>query len=464
VLYRYSEVFRTLLVVADLSLVGGSWLAAYAIRFHTDLAVPLGVPPFEDYLPPLLVILPLWLGLFWMHDLYEPKRIDSLAGEAFAVFRATAIGVVLLVTITFFARSYFFSRGVMATFGVLSATAVVALRGSVRVGLRAMRRRGLNLRYVLVVGSGDLARHVIDRIHKHPAAGLRVRGVLSERPGSADRRVVGAPVIGTYSELKEFLHRDRTDMVIVALPRQESEQLEKVLLDLADEVVSVKVVPELPDIMTLRASVEDLDGVPIIGLRESPMVGWAAVEKRAFDLVVSTAGLILCLPLLAAIALAIRLGSGPPVLYVQERMGLDGRVFRMFKFRTMRAGAESESGPTWAQRGDARRTRLGAWLRRFSVDELPQLWNVLRGDMSLVGPRPERPVFIEAFRREIPGYMLRHKVRAGMTGWAQVHGWRGDTSLHERVEHDIYYVQNWSLGLDVRILLMTLFRGHENAH
>ena len=216
--------------------------------------------------------------------------------------------------------------------------------------------------------------------------------------------------------------------------------------------------------MTLRSSVEELEGLPLINLRESPMVGWAAVQKRAFDVVVASLLLGGLSPLLALASLAVWLTSGRPLLYRQERMGLDGRVFRMAKFRTMRPDAEKETGPVWTSEDDPRRTPIGRFLRSTSIDELPQLWNVLRGDMSLVGPRPERPVFIERFRREIPGYMLRHKVRAGVTGWAQVHGWRGDTSLHERIEHDIYYIQNWSLGLDVRILLMTLWKGWVNRN
>jgi exopolysaccharide biosynthesis polyprenyl glycosylphosphotransferase len=251
---------------------------------------------------------------------------------------------------------------------------------------------------------------------------------------------------------------------VIALPREDGGQLEKILADLDDELVTVRLIPDLLHVMTLRSSVEELDGLPLINLRESPMVGWAAVQKRAFDVVVASLGLVAFAPVMALAALAVRASSGRPILYGQERMGLDGRVFRMIKFRTMRPDAERETGPVWTSSDDARRTRVGAFLRRTSLDELPQLWNVLRGDMSLVGPRPERPYFVERFRREIPGYMLRHKVRAGLTGWAQVHGWRGDTSLHERVEHDIYYIQNWSLALDLRILLMTLWHGHRNAY
>jgi exopolysaccharide biosynthesis polyprenyl glycosylphosphotransferase len=217
-------------------------------------------------------------------------------------------------------------------------------------------------------------------------------------------------------------------------------------------------------VLTLRSSVEDLDGLPTINLRDTPLVGWAAVEKRAVDVAVTLPLTIVLAPLLAVLALAVRVTTGSPVLYRQQRMGLDGHVFDVIKFRTMRDDAEAETGPVWTSEDDPRRTRVGSFLRATNMDELPQIWNVLRGDMSLVGPRPERPVFIERFKREVPGYMLRHKVKAGLTGWAQVHGWRGDTSLHERIEHDIYYIQNWSPGLDVRILLMTLWRGFRNAY
>ncbi|MCK7498412.1 MAG: exopolysaccharide biosynthesis polyprenyl glycosylphosphotransferase [Comamonadaceae bacterium] len=233
---------------------------------------------------------------------------------------------------------------------------------------------------------------------------------------------------------------------------------------LDDEVVSVRLVPDLLRILTLRSSVEDLDGLPMINLREEPLLGWAAVQKRVFDSVVSALTLIALSPVFALVALGVLVTMGRPIFYVQERMGLDGRTFRMIKFRTMRRDAESASGPVWTVPKDPRRTRFGALLRKTNLDELPQLWNVLRGDMSLVGPRPERPRLHRAVPARDPRYMLRHKMKSGITGWAQVHGWRGDTSLHERVEHDIYYIQNWSVGLDLRILAMTVWRAfHRNA-
>jgi len=462
-LYRYSEVFRTLLVFADAALVSLAWLGAWW------LAVGAGWAPAEPGLAShatlLLVIGPVFLLLVRGQGLYQPQRTGSLLSEAGGVIRATAMAVVLLVAATFFAGSPLRSRAAVAVFSLLAPVGVIGFRTAGRLGLRALRRRGLNQRFVLVVGDGQLAEEIIHRIHAHPEAGLQVLGVLSGRGRGARSRVSGIPVLGEFSQLKQILAGpDRIDEVIVALPQHEMQSLDKVLADLDDEVVSVKLVPDLLRVMTLRSSVESLDGLPIIGLRETPMVGWAIVKKRLFDIVVCGAIAAPAALVAGMAALAVFLSGGRAVLYAQDRTGLDGRVFRMWKFRSMQADAERETGPVWSVPRDPRRTRVGAWLRRTSLDELPQLWNVLRGDMSLVGPRPERPVFIESFKQQIPGYMLRHKVKAGLTGWAQVHGWRGDTSLHERVEHDLYYVQNWSVGLDVRILLMTLFRGGRNAH
>ncbi len=461
-LYRYSEIFRSCLLLADVMLVAGAWVGAYFIRFHTVFPAPLGIPEFRSYLPPLALIIPVWIGLFRARGLYEPQRTGSLLREVGLVIGASATGVVILAAVNFFFfRGYFYSRGAILAFLVLTTLGVGAFRVFGRLGLRALRRRGFNLRYALVVGAGRLAEEVIDRVHAHPEIGMRVRGVLAEAPSGPGRSVRGVPVIGDYGQLKDLLgrQRERVDQVFLALPRAESHHLEKILGDLDDEFVTVRLVPDLLHFMTIRSSVEDVDGLAMISLRDSPLVGWAAVTKRAFDVVVAGLALVAAAPLMAAIALAVRFSMGKPVLFRQKRVGLDGREFRMLKFRTMVRGAEKSTGPVWSAPRDPRRTRLGRWLRRTSLDELPQLWNVLRGDMSLVGPRPERQVFIDQFRREIPGYMLRHKVKSGLTGWAQVCGLRGNTSLHERIEHDIYYIQNWSLGLDLRILILTLFRG-----
>jgi len=452
-LHRYSDVFRTLLGAVDLALVALAWLAAYGLRFHAGIPAPLGVPPLAEYLYPLPLMLPLFLVLFHAHGLYQARRMDSPLGEAGAVVRATALAIVGIAAATFFARGPFYSRLAIGIFALLVPAFVIGVRSTVRSALRQARRRGYNLRYVLVVGSGPLAESVIERIGGRPEAGLRILGVVAD--GALGGRVASARVIGGYGDLKSILRAQRVDQLIIALSRHEAERFEKVVASLADEVVNVKIVPDLLHGYGLRSSVESLDGIPVIGLQETALFGWPAVAKRGFDLAVSAAALVALSPALLGIALAILVTSGRPVLYRQTRMGHDGREFAMLKFRSMRRDAEA-SGVGWTRADDPRRTRLGRWLRRFDLDELPQLVNVLRGEMSLVGPRPEQPAWIDAFRHEVPGYMLRHKVRAGMTGWAQVHGWRGDTSIEERLEHDLYYIQQWSFWLDLRILVMTL--------
>jgi Undecaprenyl-phosphate glucose phosphotransferase len=283
-----------------------------------------------------------------------------------------------------------------------------------------------------------------------------VLGVLGAKGEGRDSHL---PWLGRFEALRTVLDQRQIDIVFVALPHAESGRLPGILADIGDDPVAIHLVPDLYGFASLRGGFEEFEGVPLIHLRESPLYGWNRVLKRLFDVVVGGAALAVAAPAMAAIALAIRLTSGPPVLLRQERMGLDGRRFTMLKFRTMRVDAEAGTGPVWARADDPRRTRLGGFLRRGSFDELPQLFNVLVGDMSLVGPRPERPVFVEEFRRKIPGYMLRHKVKAGMTGWAQINGWRGNTSLEKRIEYDLYYIERWSILFDLKIVLWTLWRG-----
>ncbi|MCS5636036.1 MAG: undecaprenyl-phosphate glucose phosphotransferase [Myxococcota bacterium] len=453
-LYRHGEVFRSLLMASDLALVAMAWLFAFVVRFHTFLDSPQGIPPLSEYSLALAAILPVYGLILQRQGVYRPKRLGSFWTEAAEITWATTVALVLALSLSFFLRSYSFSRVVVGVFAVLVPVALMGLRIGVRTSLRIARRRGFNRRFALVVGSGRLAEEIIRRIHDHPSSGLHVVGLIAD--AAAESAPQGIPLLGRYADLKHVLSQRRIDHVIIALGSDEGYRLEKVLADLDDEVVSVMLAPDLLHIATLRSSVENFDGVPIIHLRDSPLVGWASVQKRTVDLVGSGAALLLTGPLLGLLALGVALSSGLPVLYRQKRMGLDGRIFTMLKLRTMRRDAE-RAGPGWSRLDDPRRTRFGTWLRRFSLDELPQLWNVMKGEMSLVGPRPEQAELIREFRREIPSYMLRHKVKSGMTGWAQVHGLRGDTSLHARIEHDIFYIQNWSLGLDFKIIVMTIW-------
>jgi Undecaprenyl-phosphate glucose phosphotransferase len=263
------------------------------------------------------------------------------------------------------------------------------------------------------------------------------------------------------------LDRQQVDIVFIALPHADASRLTAVLSGIGDDPIAIHLVPDVFSLVPARGGVEEFEMIPFIHLRESQLYGWNRVLKRAFDLVFGALALAVAAPMMLAIAVALKLTSPGPVLYHQERMGVDGRRFRMLKFRTMRVNAEAETGPVWARPDDPRRTALGSFLRRTSLDELPQLFNVLRGEMSLVGPRPERPSFVEEFRRRVPGYMLRHKVKAGITGWAQINGWRGNTSIERRIECDLYYIERWSLGFDLKILLQTFwygFRINRNAH
>jgi Undecaprenyl-phosphate glucose phosphotransferase len=304
---------------------------------------------------------------------------------------------------------------------------------------------------------------VVTRLRAHPEFGVRVVGYLDDqRP--VGERLEGKDVLGGCEAVTRVLADHRIDQVFVALPMEAHAEVLKVLNAIEGELVDVKMVPDVLQFVTLRAAVEELEGLPVVSLAQSPITGWSRLGKRAMDLVLALTGLVVLSPVLGLIALGVRLSSPGRVFYRQERMGLDGRSFAMLKFRSMHPGAEAESGPVWAAVDDARRTRLGRTLRRFSLDELPQLWNVVKGDMSLVGPRPERPFFVHQFKTLIPQYMLRHKVKSGLTGWAQVNGLRGNTSLEKRIEYDLYYIQNWSLLLDVKILLLTLYRAWQHRH
>jgi Undecaprenyl-phosphate glucose phosphotransferase len=464
VLKAHSRLFEQLMLAADLSVVALSWLAAYALRFYVvgPALVTPEVPPRRDYLLQLVPILLVWAFAFHWFDLYRPRRIGSHVSEWVDIAKASTLGVLVLVAIMQFAfHEYEYSRVVIVYFWVLSIAGASLLRAGFREALRGARRRGYNVRRAVVVGGGRPAADVLAMLARRVDLGMQVVGVLGDKKEAETRP---GPWLGGFEDVRAILDRHPVDIVFVALPHAEHGRLAGILADIGDDPVTIHLVPDVYGLASLRGGIEEFEAIPFIHLRESPLYGWNRVMKRAFDLVVGGVCLLVAAPVMLGVALAIRLGSPGPVLLRQERMGLDGRRFQLLKFRTMRVDAEAATGPVWARPDDDRRTPIGAALRRFNLDELPQLLNVLRGEMSLVGPRPERPVFVEDFRRRIPGYMLRHKVKAGMTGWAQVNGWRGDTSLEKRIEYDLYYIERWSLFFDLKILIQTLYRGFTNAY
>jgi Undecaprenyl-phosphate glucose phosphotransferase len=448
-------------------MIGLAWVTAYVLRFYVPvIPVTKGIPEASYYLALLPVIAAIWGGVFWGSGLYDPMRGATEASERRRIVRASSLAMLLFTAVSFlgFEKAYSLSRLTLLYFYVLSTGAVVVERTALREFLREVRRRGYNLRHVLVVGDGDLGRAVQERMSRHPEFGLKTRGFLTDDPTRVGGFVGTVPISGLWDDLADIVARDGIDQVVFALPFEALPRLAGLLGKLEAAAVDVKVVPDVERFVSLRTGIEEFGGLPLISLRETPLAGWNRILKRAMDVVLGGAALLLLSPLLLLIALLVKLTSAGPVFFHQERMGLDGRVFRVWKFRTMRTDAEAESGPVWAVEDDPRRTGVGQVLRRLSLDELPQLWNVLRGEMSLVGPRPERPVFIEDFRSRVPRYMLRHMVQAGMTGWAQVNGWRGNTSIEQRIEYDLYYIQNWSLRLDLKILMLTFVRGFVNKN
>ena len=448
----------------DVGVVVFAWLCAYWIRFGEYIPFPKGKPPFSDYLwfIPFLVVI--WAACLHIGGVYTPMRSDSRFNAYFRIFKASVYAIVMTMSAAFFYREYSYSRVAMAIFYALSVTGLVFSHLIVRAVLRELRRRGYNQRYALIVGGGELAQSLAETFARHPESGMALVGLLSEDPADVGKTYHGYKVIGVAGQVKEMIGAHRIDQVFIAYPHGSYGLMEDTLSSLADETVDIKLAPDVTQFIRLNSSVEDFDGFPIVSLSESPMYGWNKIIKSAFDHIFSMIFLVIWSPVMALIAIAIKLDSRGPILYTQERMSMGGDPFTIYKFRTMHEDAEVKTGAVWAKRGDDRTTRVGRILRQMSLDELPQLFNVAMGNMSLVGPRPERPVFVEGFKKNIPKYMLRHKMKAGITGWAQVNGLRGNTSLEKRVEYDLYYIENWSLLFDLKILWLTLWKGFINKH
>ena len=459
-LKKHSKFFETLVLLLDWITLSCSWLLAYYVRFYIPI-IPThkGIPSFYTYVSLLIIMIPLWFIVFKALGLYRPRRISSQVAEVVDIGKATSIATLILITLTFFVARQEFSRVFFLYFWIISIVALCITRILFREFLRLIRKKGYNLRYALIVGTGNLGQDITDKIQGHPELGIELRGFLSEDTSQVGNAVKGYQVLDTYENIRNIITNHKIDMVLIALPLSAHEKLKSILDNIADEMVSVMILPDLFEFITLRGGVGEFEGMPIISLRDSPLYGWNRVIKRSTDILLSLLIIIITSPLMFVISLLIKVTSNGPILYKQDRMGLDGKVFAMLKYRTMGIEAEEKTGPMWATENDHRRTLVGTFLRKTSLDELPQFFNVLKGDMSIVGPRPERPHFIQQFRSKIPKYMLRHKMKAGITGWAQVNGWRGNTSLEKRIEYDLYYIENWRLMFDFEIMWLTVWRG-----
>jgi len=474
---RYNRLLVAFHLISDAALAVCAFIIAYAIRFHLNI-IPItkGVPPLRQYvhmLPFVAAVVPLG---FHLQGLYRLRRGRSRVDDFFAVFVGSILAVVFGIVATLYVQTYFapdvakdrglyeVSQVVWAIFLVLNVALTFASRELVRETLERRWRAGIGLKRILIAGSGELGRVVADKILEHRELGYQIVGFVDDRAAGDHLGYRGLPLLGTIADASEIAVREAIDHLYVALPPEQHVQMLELIENTSRECIDVKVVPDLLQVIALRARLEDLDGVPVININDVPLQGLNSAVKRAIDVGISAVALaVLAIPL-GLIAALVRLSSRGRVFYRQERMGLDGKPFTIVKFRSMYDDAERETGPVWAREDDPRVTPLGRLLRKSNLDELPQLWNVLRGDMSIVGPRPERPHFVEQFKHRIPQYMLRHKVKAGLTGWAQVNGWRGNTPLEKRIEYDLYYIENWSVRLDLKIMWLTLLKGFFHKH
>jgi Undecaprenyl-phosphate glucose phosphotransferase len=459
---RHGDKLALVFLACDLLVTAGVWFAAYFLRFSLWPS-PRGVPELLHVLRSLPGVLLLAAIAYRVCGLYEVHRLKQLPRELGVVCKASGLLFLLSVVVIFYRRDLYESRLALTLFLMLNALTLMVVRRLIWRALKYLRGRGLNHGRAVIVGSGRTARAAAHAIRNNGWTGLEAVGFV-DRPSRVETNLL--PRLGEIGDLEKIVTQHDVDHVFVALPISRYGELPELYRMLSDLLVDVQLVPDLPNVAGMRLRMVDIDNLSFLGLRQNPHYGWPKIAKRAMDLVLGTLALLVLSPLLLVLAIATRLTSSGPILYRQSRAGLRGRTFQMLKFRSMHVGAEQGTGPVWASRNDHRCTPLGRFMRRWSLDELPQLWNVLAGDMSLVGPRPERGVFIEKFRKQIPGYAQRHLVKTGMTGWAQVHGWRGDSSLRHRIQCDLYYIANWSLLLDLQILLMTLWRGpiHRNAH
>lgn len=465
-LKKHGQLFLASVIIFDSIAIIFSWLVAFYIHFQTSLGPSprYATPEIDTY---LYALIPVWIVFLFsirLCALYQPLRGKPFTIEIYKIIKVTFLSVIILSASTFFYREGSFSRFVAAYFFIAVTFLMIFSHFLVRVILAEVRKRGFNLRHVLIVGSGELGQSLAERINQHPEFGLKIVGFLSSHPEKIGIEINGIKIIGLYNQIPKIIQLFGVDQLYIALPLHAQDRLEKVLNSLNEETVDVKVVPDLLRFMNLQTGVDELDGLPIINLAESPLYGWNIILKRISDIIFSAILIVIFSPLFIILAIIIKLESTGPIIFWQERMGLDGKLFEMLKFRSMKVDAEQITGPVWASKIDNRRTPLGTFLRKTSIDELPQLFNVLIGDMSLVGPRPERPVFVKEFKKSIPKYMLRLKMKAGLTGWAQVSGWRGNTSLDKRIEFDLYYIKNWSLLFDFKIILMTVWKGFVNPN
>ncbi len=469
---RNQDMLLAIRVSSDMVMVAAAWILSYELRFSGLFPIDKGVPSYLLYARLIPFIWAIWFVVFAGSGFYRRTgRHRSAFLEGLDILQNCFLATIAFITFTYVYSEYRFSRGTMAIFATVTPVLIITGRSLIRKALRLYRRRAAPRR-TLIIGSGEILRHALEMAKVGDLTRSEMQGAIlvGDAQEVATSRELCAqaklPIVAEQHDWASFFSKNPTESVVFALPYKSYEFIARHLDKIADQVSDVKIIPDLIGFTRMASGVEIVQGTPVVSINESPLAGIGSILKRVVDIFGAMVAIVIFGIPMILIALLVRLTSRGPILYRQERMGLDGKTFEMLKFRSMPIDAEQKTGAVWAKAGDDRATPIGKFIRKTSLDELPQFFNVLTGDMSLVGPRPERPVFVQQFRKDVPGYYLRHKTKAGITGWAQVNGWRGNTSIERRIECDLYYIQNWSLWFDLRIIFLTIFKGfiHKNAY
>lgn len=440
-----------------------AYFIAWMMKF-LFLDESVGALPFRVYAVAILPVIPVYLLLYYLFSLYTPKRVQGRRLEMWNIVKANTVGIALILGVLYLIKMMHFSRELLAIFYFVNILLETGLRNLIRYFLRNMRKKGYNLKHILLVGYSHAAEEYIDRIIANPQWGYKIRGILDDHI-EAGTEYKGVKVLGRIANLMVILPQNHLDEIAVTLGLNEYYRLEEIVALCEKSGVHTKFIPDYNRVIPTKPYTEDILGLPVINIRHVPLTNtYYAFLKRAMDIAGSLCAILLFSPVMLFSVIMIKLTSPGPLIFKQERVGLHNHPFMMYKFRSMEVQAPEKEKTRWTVKDDPRVTGFGKFMRKTSIDELPQLFNVLKGEMSLVGPRPERPFFVEKFKEEIPRYMIKHQVRPGITGWAQVNGYRGNTSIRKRIEYDLYYIENWTLGLDVKILVLTVFKGFINKN
>ncbi|KXG76292.1 undecaprenyl-phosphate glucose phosphotransferase [Thermotalea metallivorans] len=461
----HQKLLNSILILIDSIIISLALILAWLVRFETEIFAPSQWHlDFKTYMVPLVFIIPLYLLIYNALGLYAPHRMKKIDSEILTLIKANIIGLLILISMLFIVKQIHYSRYVLLLFVIFSVLLSISERVLLRKALRELRKHGFNQKHVLVIGAGDLGCSFAYKIQQNKHLGYNIVGFLDDEM-KVGYKIGNGYVLGNIDYLPTVIFNYDLDEVIIAIPLKQYDRLNNIIKTCEKYGVKAQIIPDYYKYLPAKPYVDQLDDIPIINIRHVPLDdAFNKLIKRTMDIVLSITGIILTSPILLLTATVIKLTSPGPVLFKQTRVGLHRRAFEMYKFRSMKVQKDEEEKTQWTTKNDPRKTKFGNFIRRTSIDELPQLFNVLKGDMSLIGPRPERPYFVEKFREEIPKYMIKHHVRPGITGWAQVNGWRGDTSIKRRIEHDIYYIENWSLWLDIKIIFLTIFKGFINKN